>query len=899
MIPDRLPLARRLRRVFWPVSIEREIADELSAHLELQTRRYIDAGMSESDARAAARARFGDMDRVRDECRDIRTDMETDMRRRELWQEVRSDVAFALRTLRRSPLFAAVAIVTIGLAIGANTAIFTALDAVLLAPLPYRFADRVEMIWNSNAQSSLSRTAVAVPEYFDLQAQLRAHDAVAAITSQPSPLTDDAGEPERIMAYAVSPNLFDLLGARPAVGRTFGGDDGKLGAPRVVVLSHALWTRRFGASPSVIGRTINVSGYPRTVVGVMPPTVRFPDAPLDFLRERADLWIPSTFESSRGDSRGNQIIAVVARRSAGVTTAQSVADLDAVSARWRVAYADRYASASSKAWRLAAIPLRDQMVGSARKSLLVLAAAVAFVLLIACVNVTNLLLARGAVRQRELSIRLALGAGRARLARQLLTESLVLAGAGGALGLLLAWLGVHALVRLDGGALPRIADPGINPAVLAFSVGITIVTGVLVGIAPALQQSARDLRASLNETSRGASTGRGGHRLRVVLVAGQVAMALVVLVASGLLARTFIALEHVRPGFTASNAIAVKFNLNRVKYDSASKIIGFYEQLAANVGGLPGVTSVSGGYPVPMSGDGWSGSFEVEGEPSGPNNPLPHAEYGVAMPGFFHVLGIPMAAGRDFSPTDLMSTPQVVIVDEALARLHWPGQSAVGKRVSTNGPGQWATVVGVVGHVHKAGPQEEGEPQIYLPFAQSPQSALSIVARSRTQPLALVKPIREVVRQLDPQLPISKVSSLDDLVAAAMAKNRFTALLVGVFALTALVLASVGLYGVMAYLVSQRTREIGIRVALGGQPSAIRSMVMREGVWISIAGLVVGAAASLVTSRALSELLFGVSPTDPATYATIVGVLLVVTLIASYGPARRATRVDPLVALRE
>ena len=467
MIPDRLPLARRVRRLFWPVPIAREIADELAAHLELQTRRYMAAGMSEADARAAALERFGDVDRVSSECRDIRTDMETDMRHAELWQELRTDVGYSLRTLRRSPLFAVVAIVTIGLAIGANTAIFSALNAVLFRPLPYRFADRAEMIWNSNSQSALSRTAVAVPEYFDLKEQLRSHDAVAAVAPQPSPLTGDGGEPERVMAYVVSPNLFDLLGAAPRIGRAFGGDDGTAGAARVIVLAHSFWMRRFGGDPSVLGRTVTVGGYPRTIVGVMPAAVRFPDAPLDFLVETADLWIPSTWEQSRGDSRGNQIIAVVARRTVGVSAAQAAADIDAVSARWRAAYPNRYATAASKSWRLAAIPLRDQMVGSARTSLLVIAAAVAFVLLIACVNVANLLLARGASRQRELSIRLALGAGRARLARQLLTESVVLAGTGGALGLMLAWAGMRALVRLDAGALPRMADAGIDGTVLA------------------------------------------------------------------------------------------------------------------------------------------------------------------------------------------------------------------------------------------------------------------------------------------------------------------------------------------------------------------------------------------------------------------------------------------------
>jgi putative ABC transport system permease protein len=786
------------------------------------------------------------------------------------------------------------------IAIGANTAIFSVVEAVLLRGLPYRYADRAEMIWNSNAQTTATHLAVAAPEYFDLKEELRAHDAVAALTSQPSALIADGGEPERISVYVVTPNLFDLLGARTLIGRGFGGEDGQPAGARVVLLSHALWMRRFGGDRGIIGRTIDVAGFPRTVVGVMPPEVRFPDAPLGFLRDPADLWIPSTLESSRGGQRGNQILAVVARRSPGVSAAASAADLDAVAARWRKAFPDRYASESSRHWRLAAVSVRDEMVGSVRAGLLVVAVAAGFVLLIACVNVTNLLLARGAARQREIAIHLALGARRGRLIRQLLTESALLGVSGGVAGLVLAWAGIRVLVQLDNGHLPRLGDTRIDVTVLLFSLAVSLLTGLLVGLVPALKQSSRDLRPSLNESSRGSTDTRENHRFRVSLVVAQMAMALVVLVGAGLLARSFAALQHVNPGFAPDNVLTMQLTLPRAKYDSASKVVRFYQDLVTRSAAVPGVAEVSGGYPIPMSADGWSGSFTVEGEPDGPDHPLPHAEYGVAMPGYFHALRIPLIAGRDFDATDAANAPSVVIVDEALARAHWPGQSAIGKRVNGNrNTGQWSTVIGVVGHVHKSGPQSDGEPQIYLPHAQSPQSTLSIVVRTNASSASVAQPLRAVVRSMDVNLPVSRMEPLGDIVARATARERFDTILLAAFGVAALLLASVGLYGVMAFLVSQRTREIGIRMALGGAPASIRAMVLREGLLISGAGLVLGIAVALVATRAIDGLLFGVAATDPATYVAIGALLFAVGAVASFGPARRATRVDPLVALRE
>ena len=900
MIADRVPLARRLRRLVWPVSIDKEISEEFAAHLELQTRRYVAAGMSEEDAAAAARARFGNLDLIRDECRVIRTDMETDMNRAELRQELRMDAEYTTRMLRRNPLFACVAILTMALGIGANTAIFSVLNAVLLRSLPYRNADRAMVIWNNNSQSSLSITAVAAPEYFDLKKGLTRFDAVAAVTRQPSALVAEGGEAERVTAYVVTPNLFELLGTGPRVGRTFGGDDGTPGATRVIILSHALWMRRFGGEPAVIGRTVTVGGLIRTVVGVMPPDVRFPDAPLNFLREPADLWIPSTFEQARSGSRGNQNLAVIARRNADATPTQAASDLATMSARFRKEFPARYASEASRGWSLVAIPLREQMVGSVRTALLVISAAVGLILLIACVNVANLLLARAATRHREIAVRMALGAARARLIRQLLTESTILAAIGGVIGVMLAWVAVRLIVRLDGGAIPRLAETSVDGNVLVFSAGLTLMAGMLVGIVPALQQSGESVRTTLGEAAHGSSGGRDGNRIRRSLVAAQVAMALLVLVAAGLLGRSFIALQRVSPGFSSTDVVTLQLSIPFNKYDSAAKVVGFFDRIRTGIANIPGVTEASAAYPLPMSDDHWSGSFNVEGEPDGPNAPLPHAEYAVTMPGYFHVARIPITAGRDFDRTDGANSPGVVIVDEALAQKHWPSQSPINKRINTSGPGgSWLTVIGVVGHVHNAGPQAEGEPQIYLPYTQNPQWTMSIVAKT-TAPIGSVSaPLRFAVKDVDGDVPIAKFRSMDDIVFRALSRQRFNTMLLGIFAATALVLASIGLYGVMAFLVAQRTREIGIRMALGGEARSIRRMVLREGLLICLVGLIAGGILSLAVSRTLGGLLFGVAPNDPATYLGIGGLLLAVGCAASYGPARRATRVSPSVALRE
>jgi putative ABC transport system permease protein len=882
-----------------PVPIE--VDEELAFHLEMQTRRFIDAGLSAADARREALRRFGDVAGARAECVSIGYSMEANMRRAELRQELRQDAAYAWRQMRRNPAFTLVALLTIALGIGANAAIFSVVNTVLLRPLPYRDADRVLGIWNQTASGLVGQWAMSAPEFADIQEQQHQFSGVSALRPQRAALTGACGpadcEPESVTAYAVSPNFFEVLGASPLRGRGFQPADGQDGSERVAVLSHSLWTRRYGADSTIIGRGIEVNGIVRTVVGIMPPDVRFPDAPLGFLKERADVWLPFAWERSRGDSRGNQILATIARLRPGASLDAARADLSVIASRFRAQFPARYAK--NDGWRLTAISLRDQMVGDVRLGLIVLSTTVGLVLLIACVNVANLLLARGAARRQELAVRVALGAGRGRIARQLLTESMVLGLAGGVLGVLLAWGGVRLILILDPAHLPRLDAVRIDGTVLAYSLGLSLATGFLFGLAPALQHWRTYPHDALQSAGRGTIGSLGRGRLRYGLVVAEIAMALVVLVGAGLLVRSFAAMQRVPTGFDDRDVMTMQLTLPRARYDSAFKLTTFARDLSAQLAAAPGVEAVSAVYPLPMSGEGWSGSFDVEGLTVTSGQQEPHAEFAVALPGYLGAMRIRLLAGRDLLPSDDDRAPRVVLVDEALARRYWPGESAVGKRINGNErAGEWETIIGVVGHVHNAGPQSEGEPQIYLPYLQHPQGPLFPVMRMRAGATVPVSSLRAAVRAVDQQLPVTSPRSMRDVVSRAVARQRFNAVLLAAFGIVALILAAIGLYGVMSFVVAQRAHEIGIRLALGGSPRKVISMMLQQGLTLSILGLVGGLVVSAAATRVLATLVFGIGATDAITYAGVSALLLAVAAVACYLPARRVTRVDPVAAMR-
>ena len=895
-------LLRAGARLFWRPPVEDQVDDELREHIAMLVRRLEGEGLSPDAAREAALRRFGDVSTVRDECRAIAHDVEDRMNRQDFWQDVRQDAGYGLRTLRRAPLFTMVAVITLSIGIGASTAIFSVVHAVLLKSLPYREADRVVAIWNAYRQGgSVTRTAIAPPEFADVMDQNQSFDEVAAISRTSANLTGSCGgsttcEPERASAYTVSPNLFTLLGASPSLGRGFMADDGAPGAEPVVLLGHSLWMGRYGGDSAVVGRGITVNGGLRTVVGVMPATVRFPDAPIDFLRERGDLWLPNSWQNNRGEERGNQYLGVLARLRDGSTLEQARVNLETISARFRSAYPDRY-NQSTVNWSLDAVPLRDQMVGDVRRPLLVVLGAVLLLMLIASANVAHLSLARGAARRQEFAVRTALGAGRPRLVRQLLTESLLLGVAAGTVGVAIAMVATRGLIRLDAGMIPQLDATRVNGSVLLFALVATIFCTVLVGIVPALRQSTVSVHGAIR-AGRG-SAAQPRRRIRSLLVVAEVAMALVILVGAGLLTRSFFALQQVDQGFESGPALTFAITLPRARYDSAYKMVAFHEQLQQRLASIPGVESVSAIDPLPLGGSGWSGTFHVAGRPTPPGEEAPHGELAVALPGFIDALGMRLVQGRDFAPTDVRGTPLVAIVDERLAERHWPGENAIGKQVSTAGDaGPFAEIVGVVKHVHRAGPRNEGEPQLYFPYRQRVQTPLSYVVRTGVDPASIIRSVRGEVTGIDPDLPLARVASMASLESAALARDRFNAMIFLLFAGTALLLAAVGLYGVMAYLVAQRQAEIGIRMALGGGAGDVARLVIGDGMRMAVAGIVIGVIAALALSRALRGLLFGTTPTDPLTYIVIAVTLAVVALLASALPARRATRADPVTALR-
>jgi putative ABC transport system permease protein len=890
------------------VSKPHDVDAELAAHIEMQVRRYVDAGMDPADARRRALARLGDLDATRRQCLRISDHMEQDMVRSAWWVGLTNDLVYALRRLRRTPVFTVTALATMALGIGANVAIFSVVNAVLLKSVPYPGADRLVLVWNSYGPGPLAHASVSGPEFSDLREESHGFEGLAAFADQPSTLAGACAagdcEPERITAYVVSPNLMNVLGDAPALGRAFSPADGVTGAPKVIILSDALWRRRFGADPAIVGRTITVNAIPRSVIGVAPAAARFPDAAIAYMHNPADLWIPKNWEQAPPSDRGNQVLAVLARTRPGVALAQAQADLDVIADQFRRAWPDRYARAGSR-WHMEVMLLRDQIVGDVKRPLLILQGAVGLVLLIACANVANLLLARGTARRRELAVRSALGASRVRLARPLLLEASVVAVAGAALGVGVAVGGIRGLVSLDPGNIPNLAAAGVDGGVLIFCAALTVATALIVGWLPALRysrSSTADPQSVLSDGSRGTDSAPARRRLRSLLVMGEVMMAAIVLVGAGLLIRSFAKLSRVETGFDPSETAAAQVSLPQARYDATPKIAAFHAEMVARLTALPGVIRASAVYPLPMSGHGWSGTLGVEDHPEVDGQPDPHAAYAVAMPSYFAALHIPLLEGRDFTAADDARAPGVAIVDEALARFYWPGQSAIGRHIAQGGrpsKNQWLTIVGVVGHVRAGGPKADSEPQVYMAALQRDETTLYYIARiARGDPGQLTSAMRAAVRSVDPALAVTALMTVPALTGKVVARDRFNMLLLATFGAVALALAAVGLYGVMAFLVADRTREIGIRLALGGAPRRLLAAVIGEGLMLTGMGVGAGLVSAALLSRALTGLLFGVQPGDPLSYVGSGALLLAVAVAASFVPARRAMRVDPVTALR-
>lgn len=802
-----------------------------------------------------------------------------------------ADVRYAMRTLRRAPGFTAVAVLTLALGIGANTALFSVVYAILVRPLPYEDAERVVRLDDVPRDADAdSETRTSYPNFADWRVQARTFEAIAAYDGWSATLVGQ-GEPERLDAASVSASFFQVLGVRPALGRFLVREEDAPGAAKSVVLSHGLWRDRFGADAAVVGRQVRLNGTEYTVVGVAPAHFEDPGLGVGAAGEPR-LWrSPPANWTEEGRGRGTRFLAVVGRLREEVPLARARAEMAGVMRRLEAldpqANRDRAARVVS---------LKEEMVAPVRPMLLVLLTAVGGVLLVACVNVANLLLARHTGRRRELVVRAAMGASRARLVRQLLVESLLLAFVGGAAGVALAWFAAGALVKLAAGELPRLQSAGLDAGVLGFAVLLSLATGVLFGAGPALHAARGDLQADLREA--GAGTGdRGQRRFRQLLVAAEVALTVVLLAGAGLLLRSLIRLQQVDTGIEPAGVLTLSLFPPSSGYETDERMAEFYTRVLGGMDVLPGVETSGAVNVLPMSGGFWQSGFEIEGRPASGGDD-PSAALRAASPGFFRALRIPLVRGRGLTPSDVYGAPPVAVVNRTAARRYWPGADPVGGRIVVSGTAR--EVVGVVGDVRES-PTDPVEPAVYIPHAQAPSWLTrfsAVVVRGGGGAASLAPAVRRTVWSVDGRVPVSQVRTMDAVVAETLAQPRFRTVLLLAFGSVAFVLAIVGVYGVIAYNVAQRTRELGVRMALGAGPRDVRWLVLRQGLPPVAVGLVVGLMAAVGAGRLVSSLLFGVDAADPLIFAAVPLVLLAASFAAGWLPARRAAAVDPIVSLR-
>ena len=853
-----------------------EIVDELRHHEDLLTERLIQEGHSPGDARKEARRRVGHRARLQDAGYDVRGGG-----RLEAFVQ---DLRYGARRLIAAPAFALIAIVTLALGIGANTAIFSVAAGILLRPLPYPAADRLAMVWMDNSRIKLSEDWHSYPNYVDYKTRNSTFDSMAAFNRRYMTLTG-SGEPERLTGAHSSATLFDVLGVQPMLGRTYSREEDQGGA-MVVVLSHRLWQRRFGAERDVVGRTIMLNGASRQVIGVMPEHFGFPA--ID-----TELWVPSPASKELRESRTSIWVQMIGRMKPGVTLQQAQSDLARINADIVRTFPNQ------KGYGVVVEDYREQIVGRIRPVLLALVAAVGFVLLIACTNVANLLLARASAREREVAVRAALGAGHGRIVRQLLTESLLLGVFGGAAGLGLGWVGVNALVAAAPENLPRLADITIDGRVLAFTTGVALLTGLLFGLVPAFQLARTDPVHTLKEGGRSA-TGLG-RALRRGLVVVEVALAVVLLVGAGLMIRSLVRMQRLDLGLRTDHVLSARVSLSGDRYREDAPTAEFTRRLVERAATLPGATSAATIGTVFISATPNSGNFSIEGRPDFKPEERVEVPVDSITPDYFRVLEIPLREGRFFDQRDSADAPRAVIVNETMARMFWPGESPIGRRIKygqLSSRSQWMTIVGVVADTRRTGHEAVVRPETYLPQAQSPDIGLALLVRTTGEPMALVSSLRAVLREIDPLVPLESIHPLDTEVAEMTAGRRLNTTLFVVFAVIAAILAAVGIYGVIAASVEQRTRELGVRLALGATGGSILRMVLVEGLWLVGVGLGVGMVASLAVSGAMARLLYEVQPTDAATLTSIAALTVIVALLASLVPAIRAVRVDPMTALR-
>ncbi len=865
--------------------------EELRSHFENQVAKHVASGMTREEAVRRARLAFGGYEQLKEECRDARGVS--------LIDTVVQDVRYALRMLRNSPGFASVAILTLALGIGANTAIFSMIDSVLLRPLPYRDSAGLVMIWENSSQHPNPHNTVSPPDFLDWQSRNSVFAEMASIFDQHANLTGN-GLPQEVVVQDVSANFFSVLGVNPIIGPGFTPENGKAGHDNVVVLSYGFWKERFAGDATAIGKTILLNGHAQTIAGVAPENFSWFIKDGSFTGAKPQMWTPFVFPATFSDRKNvGRFLSVVARLKPDASVPQAQSQMNTIAARIAEEYPD-----FNGHWGANVVPLRDQISGDLRPALLVLFGAVAFVLLISCANVSSLLLARAAAREREIAVRTAIGASPWRIARQLLTESIILALIGGTFGVALAVWGTNLLLAASPENLLDLRTIPIDWRVLAFATGSTLLAGLLFGVLPSYISAHSGISETLKEGGRGSSAGKQRRFARSGFVVAQVCLALVLLAGSGLLIRSFVRLVGVDPGFDASHLLTFKVSLPSSKYGKDQAILAFFQQLLGRISHLPGARSVSMNSFPPFSGLGSATGVHVLSQPERSLMDLPVAAVRIIGADYFAMMQIPLHTGRTFNQQELTEERHVVIINQAFADQYLKGVNPLGQRAviymkslkeSENTPSE---IIGVVGDVRQMGLDTPAEPTVYWPHPELVISEMTILVRTENDPLALVSAVRNELQQMDPEQPMAAVSTMDQLLAGSLSRSRFTMLVLGVFAALALVLACVGIYGVIAYSVTQRTQEFGIRMALGANRRDVFRLVLGQGTRLTLLGIGLGIVAALIVTRLLATLLYGISATDPLTFTAVALLLALVALAACYIPARRATRVDPIVALR-
>jgi putative ABC transport system permease protein len=880
------------RNVFRKKRVDQELEEEIRSYLELVAAEKARCGMTHEEALREARRDLGGLEQVKESVRDIRmgASMGTLMQ----------DLRYAIRVLTKNPAFSVVAILTLALGIGANTTIFTVVNGVLLKPLPYPQPDRLLTLWETQLHDDALET-VAPANFFDWREQSHSFDKMAAIDPYPDFILNASGGPQRLTGAAVSSDFFSLLGVRMALGRNFLAEEDRPGHNHVVVLSHATWLQYLGGRPDTIGKPLALNNTDYTVVGVLPREFSFVSEASDFQsRKHFDLWTPLAMASPPPPwQRGTHPLSVFARLKLGVGLTQAQADLDGVASNLQRLY-----PANDKDRGIKAVSLRQHVVANVRAALFTLSAAVGMVLLLACANLANLLLTRATTRQKEMALRVALGASRRRLAQQLVTESMVLVTLGGLLGFSFTYLGVPAMVRYLPADLPRTSEIAVDGRVLFFTGLISLATGILFGLLPLFQSQRMSASDSLQQSGRGTAAAQSG--LRSALIIGQVAIALVLLVGAGLMAKSFLTLLRVSPGFQTERILTARLSLppqylNDYAFGTGvhRRISSFQRELLERVASIPGVQSAAFTAYLPLSGTNNSWAFDIEGRPAKPPGVFDTTNYRPITAGYFETIGIPVERGRGFHPTDDEDHPLVVIVNESMARTFWKQQDPVGQRLRFGEP-KWRTVVGVVGDVHHKGLGTQPEPEMYIPYGQIPnvEARPTIILRTSMEPTQLTGALRNAVSEVDANVPLDHIETMKQIVSVSVGQSRFRTAVLLIFALLALFVASIGLYGVMSYLVSRRIREFGIRMAVGATRGAVLRLVLGQAAKLVGVGICLGLVGAMLLTRWIASLLYGITPFDAATFLSVSVLLAVVAFLASYIPAQRAAKADPMDSLR-